>query len=53
MVTENQARKLLEPHAAARDAGLIAEIKPGANGRDVTVLIHPRVAETRADATSS
>lgn len=44
---------ILDALASARDAGLIVEIKTGANGRDVTVFIRSRAAETRADAASS
>jgi hypothetical protein len=44
---------ILEAIASARDAGLVVEIKPGTNGRDVTVLIHSRGAEPHADAGSS
>lgn len=44
---------ILEALASARDAGLIAEIQPGANGRDVSVLLRSRAATTRADAASS
>lgn len=42
-----------EALASARDAGLIVEIKPGTNGRDVTLLIRSRGAESHADAGSS